>query len=97
MALQFGADGLLQTWTIDGDGDGRTDHIATIDYDDEGRVSEVFWTRPNQFLGDVYILARYTYDAYGTLYAYELDADGDGEIDHRITYSAGCFDYGGLR
>lgn len=97
MALQFGKDGLLQTWTIDGDGDGQTDHVATIDYDEEGRVAEVFWTQPEEFFGDVYILARYQYDAFGQLYAYEVDATGNGEFDHRITYSAGCFDYEGLR
>lgn len=97
MALQFGQDGRLQTWTIDGDGDRQTDHVATIDYDEGGRVREVFWNQPKDFLGEVYILARYTYDAYGMLYAYELDSDADGAFDHRITYSAGCFDYGGLR
>lgn len=97
MALQFGADGLLQTWTVDADGDGVSDHVATIDYDDGGRVTEVFWNAPRDFLGEVYILARYTYDAYGMLYSYELDSDADGEFDHRITYSAGCFDYGDVR
>ncbi len=93
MAVQYGADGRLQTWTVDSDGDGRAEHISNVSYDDGGRVTEVFWTEPNQFLGDLYILGRYQYDRYGMLYAYELDGDADGTIDHRVTYSAGCFDY----
>lgn len=91
--VQYGADGRLLRWTVDNDGDTFADHISNISYDDDGRVTEVFWTEPNELLGDVYILGRYRYDAYGMLYAYELDAEGDGTIDHRITYSAGCFDY----
>jgi major membrane immunogen (membrane-anchored lipoprotein) len=97
MALQFGADGRLQTWTVDGNDDGQVDHVATLDYDEAGRVREVIWNRPEKFLGEVYVLARYTYDVFGKLYAYELDQDADGEFDHRITYSSGCFDYSEVR
>lgn len=97
LAVQYGADGRLQTWTVDSDGDGAAEHVSNVAYDDGGRVTEVFWTEPNQFLGEVYILARYTYDAYGKLYAYDLDADADGTFDHRITYSSGCFEYEGVQ
>lgn len=91
MAMQFSEDGRITLWTVDSSGDGTPDHVADVRYNQRGQVDEVRWTQTGQFFGTTYIVATYTYDAYGDLYAYELDAEADGVVDHRITYSSGCY------
>lgn len=89
--FQWTEDDQLQTFTADLDGDGASDHVATITYNPRGQVQEVRWRETGQYFGEQYILGSYTYDAFGNLYSYAVDLDADGAPEHQITYSLECY------
>lgn len=91
MTVTYTDDGRPTGWTIDTNMDGEANDYASFTYNDRGQVREVFWTRPGTFMGDTYVLARYTYATDGTLYSWEADMNGDGVWENRITYSSPCF------
>lgn len=89
--FQWTEDDQLQTFTADLDGDGASDHVATLTYNPRGQVQEVRWRETGEYFGEQYILGSYTYDAFGNLYSYAVDLDADGEPEHQITYSLECY------
>lgn len=91
MDVIFDPQGRPARWAVDDNSDGVVDDVASIYYNEFGLVTEVSWLRSGRFLGKSYATSRWTYDTQGRLYEFESDADGDGQVDNRVRYSAPCF------
>lgn len=82
-------DGNVTAWVIDHGMDGVIDARAVAEYNADGLIEQVTW-RDWEFK-ETHI-ARWEYDESGELAAYEEDAEADGDIDNRISYSATCWE-----
>lgn len=82
-------DGNVTAWVIDHGLDGVIDARAVAEYNAAGNIERVTW-RDWEFR-ETHI-AQWEYDEDGLLVAYEEDAEADGDIDNRITYSATCWE-----
>jgi len=91
MVIATGAQNQPLEWSVDTNGDGEPNDIATIRYNELGLVREVLWARTGLSFGNMYVRSRFIYDTDGNLYTYETDATGSGRFDHRIVYSSGCY------
>jgi len=91
MVVATGAQNQPLEWTVDTNGDGEPNDVATIRYNELGLVREVIWARTGLSFGNMYVRSRFIYDSDGNLYRYETDATGSGTFDHAITYSSGCY------
>jgi hypothetical protein len=92
MTVSYDDEGRPVLWAIDIDGDGVPNDTATLTYNELGLISELYWTRPGRFFGQVYSRGRWTYDTDGKLYSFELDANGDLAYESRAIYHETCFE-----
>ena len=94
MTISYDEAGRAARWAIDTNGDSIPNDTAVLTYNELGYISELYWTRPGRFFGQVYSRGRWTYDTEGKLYAFELDANGDLTYESRAIYHEVCFEGG---
>jgi hypothetical protein len=84
--------GNMLTRECDYDDDGTVDERHTNTYDENGRVFRATLRYPVDEITTTTIVYLSTYDTNGNILTQEWDADGDGKLDIRTTYTYDCWE-----